>query len=90
MYKYCQDDLKQRLDEGYLEREIFRDFVLFHSKENKKLLRAALKAHHADFSYWNKVLNNEEAWNAEFGVDEHYRIPCVEFSKLRFNVLDFL
>lgn len=90
MYKFCSEDLQQRLDEGYLEREIFRDFVLFSSKENMDLLRAALKVHHADFSYWNDVLKNEEAWNAEFGVDKNYRVPCVDFSKLKFGKLDFL
>uniref|UniRef100_A0AC34G819 Uncharacterized protein n=1 Tax=Panagrolaimus sp. ES5 TaxID=591445 RepID=A0AC34G819_9BILA len=90
MYEYCLDDLKQRLDEGYLEQEIFRDFILFQSKENMRLLRAALKVHHADFSYWNNVITNEEAWNTEFGVDKNYRIPCVEFSKLKFDILAFL
>uniref|UniRef100_A0A914YG36 JmjC domain-containing protein n=1 Tax=Panagrolaimus superbus TaxID=310955 RepID=A0A914YG36_9BILA len=90
MYRYCSADLQQRLDEGYLEQEIFRDFVLFNSKENMDLLRAALTVHHADFSYWSNVLENEEAWNEEFGVDYNYRIPCVEFSKLKIQLLDFL
>uniref|UniRef100_A0A914XZB5 Uncharacterized protein n=1 Tax=Panagrolaimus superbus TaxID=310955 RepID=A0A914XZB5_9BILA len=45
------------------------------------LLRAALGAHKADFTYWDNVLSNEAAWNAEFGVDQKYRIPLFGTSK---------
>uniref|UniRef100_A0A914Z887 JmjC domain-containing protein n=1 Tax=Panagrolaimus superbus TaxID=310955 RepID=A0A914Z887_9BILA len=80
MYYRCPEVLQKRIAEKYFEKEVIRDFINYHNESHRDLLSAALESLNADMDYWNNVFASPDNWNAEFGVDEDYRIPCIDWS----------
>uniref|UniRef100_A0AC35GX04 JmjC domain-containing protein n=1 Tax=Panagrolaimus sp. PS1159 TaxID=55785 RepID=A0AC35GX04_9BILA len=84
MYHHCPRVLQERIEEGYYEKDVIRDFIMYNNVQHRDLLSAALESLNADMEYWNRIFASEDLWNEEFGVDKHYRIPSLDWCTKNF------
>lgn len=65
--------------DGYSSNEIYQHFFYWPEEIHRTAFLAALEALNADMSYWHGVLESQQSWNLEFGVDSRFRHAGAEW-----------